>query len=141
VRARVVNIREHLPADYSVSQFRKGFKSFLLDYFQISEIRSLSPADKSEIEKLADEKYKQWEWNFGYSPAYTFQNEEDGISVKISVKNGVINNIEIEGELGNNNLIKEYLLRTAHQPEQIAKALESTVSKKEKDLLLRLFGF
>jgi len=141
VRARVGNIREHLPADYSVSQFRKGFKSFLLDYFQISEIHSLSPTDKSEIEKLADEKYKQWEWNYGYSPAYTFQNEVDGISVKLSVKNGIIKGVEIEGELENLSSLKEKLNGTPHNPNRIKNVLTSVASKKESDFLIKLLGF
>jgi lipoate-protein ligase A len=139
VRARVGNVREHLPVDYSVSQFRNGFKSFLLDYFQISEIRSLSPADKSEIEKLADEKYKQWEWNYGYSPAYTFQNEVDGISVKLSVKNGIIKGIEIDGKLENKTLLEDKLTGAAHHPKRIVEAVTSVPSK--KDLIVRLLGF
>jgi len=130
-----------LPADYSISQFRNEFKSFLQDYFQISKIRSLTPTDKSEIEKLSNEKYKQWEWNYGYSPAYTFQNEVDGVSVKISVKNGIINNIEIEGELENMRVIQEKLNGTSHNLKEIKEVLTPVVQKKEKDLLIKLLGF
>ena len=141
VRARVGNIREHLPSDHSVSQFRNRFKNFLLNYFQISVIRSLSPADKSEIENLADKKYKQWEWNYGYSPAYTFQNEVDGVSLKLSVKNGIINGIEIDGKLEIKTLLKDKLTGAAHHPKRIIEALVSVPSKKERDLLIKLLGY
>jgi lipoate---protein ligase len=35
----------------------------------------LTENDIQTIEKLADEKFKTWEWNFGYSPKYSFKNE------------------------------------------------------------------
>ena len=141
VRATVGNIAEHLPIDYSFSQFRNEFKIFLFDYFNISEIRSFSPSDHFEIQKLADEKYKKWEWNYGYSPAYTFQNKVDNISVKLSVKNGIINGVEIVSELENKSLLKEKLMGTAHRPEQIAEVLVTIYSSEDKILLLKLLGF
>ncbi len=141
IRATVGNIAEHLPAEYSISQFRDAFKNFLLGYFYISKIRSFSPADISEIEKLADEKYKQWEWNYGYSPAYNFQNEVDGISVKLSVKNGIINGVEIDGELENKSLFEKKLMGAAHHRKAIAKVLVAVYPKGDKILLLKLFGF
>jgi lipoate---protein ligase len=35
----------------------------------------LNENDILAIEKLSTEKFKTWEWNFGYSPKYTFRNE------------------------------------------------------------------
>ncbi len=140
IRATVGNIAEHLSDEYTISQFRSAFKNFLLDYFSITEIRSFSPSDHSGIHKLIDEKYKGWEWNYGYSPAYTFQNEVDGISVKLSVKNGIINGVEIDGELENKSLLKEKLVGTAHHPKMIVEVLKSVYPKRNSGLLLKLLA-
>ena len=141
IRATVGNIAEHLPADYSISQFRNAFKNFLFGYLQISKIRSFSPAAISEIEKLADKKYKQWEWNFGYSPAYTFQNEVDNISVKLFVKNGIINEIEIEGEIESKELLTERLKGTAHRLQKTIEVLAFVYPDRDNSVLLKLFGY
>ncbi|MCF6170954.1 MAG: lipoate--protein ligase [Bacteroidales bacterium] len=141
VRATVGNIAEHLPADYSIEQFKNSFKRFLLAYFHISEIRPLSPADKAAINKLADEKYKQWKWNYGYSPAYTFQNEVDGLSLKLAVKNGIIIEVEIDGELGGKMLLQEKLVGLAHHPKEITDLIEAVYSNGDNSLAIKLFGF
>ena len=58
--------------------------------------------DIQSIEKLSTEKFTTWEWNFGYSPKYSFKNvvEIEGKYLKIDmlVERGLIIEVEISGE-------------------------------------------
>ena len=67
----------------------------MFKYYNVSDIYYFSNEDNSLISALADEKYRSWEWNFGYSPAFRFSNSVDGSSVTARIKNGCIEQLEI----------------------------------------------
>lgn len=73
-RSEVTNILPFLKKKWSLNDFI----SFLLNV-QLenpgSSLYELNEKDNRGIQKLVDEKFKTWEWNFGYSPKYTFKNE------------------------------------------------------------------
>jgi lipoate-protein ligase A len=58
--------------------------------------------DLSNINKLKEEKYSTWEWNFGNSPKYNFTNEKKfafgSIECNMEVHHGIIKNIRIYGD-------------------------------------------
>jgi len=83
----------------------------------------LSLDESAEINKLADSKYRTWEWNYGYGPAYQFKNKFDingnPITVHLSVKDGIIQECIIEGP----DMIAEYAKKFAgsrHMPEDLS---------------------
>ena len=47
-----------------------------------------------EIKKLADEKYRNFEWNFGKSPEFVQKISENGEMYEVAVKNGIIKAFE-----------------------------------------------
>ena len=55
------------------------------------------------ISALRDEKFSTWEWNFGYTPKYTFyktfSREQKETSITLEVVKGVIEKVSIEGTL------------------------------------------
>jgi len=63
-------------------------------YFQ-----NLKTSEIIEINKLKDSKYTKWEWNFGYSPDFSFDTtiSYKGIDcpVNVSVKAGIIVGLHI----------------------------------------------
>lgn len=101
VRSRVTNIRQHLKDDMDVVDF----KSFLLKVFSSngSLIKyDLSDEDKKEIEKLATEKYRTWEWNHGPSPKSNIEKEAyfsgGYVKVMMDVENGMIKDLKFYGD-------------------------------------------
>lgn len=101
VRAKVANIndllREKIPVDVFVGMFRDFiFKNYKYAYFD-----DLNLKEKEAIRKLAEEKYKTYQWNFGYSPEYTYQAEwamQGGKwAISLCVKEGIIIKSELEG--------------------------------------------
>jgi len=99
-RSPVANISQFLKTPMTTGEFVQ----FLLDVQLENRENSfyfLNENDIQTIEKLSAEKFKTWDWNFGYSPKYTFRNEMevDGkkLSVKLVVEKGVIVEAEILG--------------------------------------------
>lgn len=100
-RSPVANISQFLQTPMTTGEFIQ----FLLDVQlenPANKLYSFTENDSSAMEKLATEKFRTWEWNFGYSPKYTFRNEVeiDGkkLSIRLLVEKGVIVEAEIGGE-------------------------------------------
>ena len=99
IQASVTNITNHLKESISLIRFKKKMTDFFLEYFGIDTRQSLIDEIIKNIQKLADEKYYNWSWNYGYSPKYHFTNEvksEHGlIHVDLEVKDGLITEIQL----------------------------------------------
>jgi lipoate-protein ligase A len=72
VRSRVTNISEHLPQPMSVLEFRDYLMGHVVATTPGATAYTFSLADVAAIERLRDEKYATWEWNYGHSPRYNF---------------------------------------------------------------------
>ena len=100
VRSRVGNIREHLPEDMTLDRFWQC----ILDELTVDGIvlEQLTESELAEIRKLADEKYRNWEWNYGRSPDCTYQNRRrfpgGTLEVRLSLHAGRIDEIIFYGD-------------------------------------------
>src|SRR5690606_27677974 len=88
--------------------------------------------DIETIEKLADEKYRKWDWNFGYSPKYTFQKssktDAGQIDVYILVDKGIIQEFKFYGDFFNvkdKEEIEQVLIGKRHNPDDINEVLNN----------------
>lgn len=70
VRSRVTNLREYLPEFSDIQAFGKQLEVILSDNDKDTEYK-LSEEDLNNIRQLRDEKFAQWEWNYGKSPKAT----------------------------------------------------------------------
>ncbi|MBJ8325382.1 lipoate--protein ligase [Streptococcus pacificus] len=107
VKSRVGTIREHLAKEYqnvTVDQFKDLVVCQLLGIDNIDQAKryELSDEDWQGIEALADEKYKNWEWNYGNSPQYSYH--RDGrfsagtIDIHLNIEKGRISDSRIYGD-------------------------------------------
>lgn len=100
-RSPVANISQFLKKLMTTAEFIQFLLSVQLEN-PANKMYSFSETDISATEKLAVEKFSKWEWNFGYSPKYTFKNEVeiDGktLSIRLEVEKGVIVEAEIGGD-------------------------------------------
>ncbi|MFW5773156.1 MAG: lipoate--protein ligase family protein, partial [Tangfeifania sp.] len=101
-RSIVTNIQPFLKNKITTEKFRR----FLLDVQLENEENSiceLNEKDNRAIQKLADEKFKTWAWNFGYSPKYSFQDEttwgEKTLKVSLDAEKGWIAEATVSGDL------------------------------------------
>src|SRR5690606_29376001 len=72
VRARVANIQEFLPEPLSVEAFRQHLLRHIFKGAK-PPTYELTPKDWEAIQRIARERYDNWEWNFGRSPAFNTQ--------------------------------------------------------------------
>lgn len=101
VRSRVTNIRPYLKADMSLS----AFKDYLLGAFlkkEGMEEHLLGPAEERAVCRLADEKYRTYDWNYGYSPKCGLTRSgyfEGGfVEVRLDVEEGKIADLKVFGD-------------------------------------------
>jgi len=130
IRKRVSNISDHLPEPITLEQFTNLIIEHINTAYPKSKIYQFSAADHQEIEKLVEEKYHTWEWNFGKSPDYNFkQAGRTGggtIEINLDVHEGVIHQAKIYGDFFSTKDIShiEKLLQDAHhEPKAIKERL------------------
>jgi len=91
----------------------------------------LTEEDIREVTQLAGEKYRTWEWNYGYSPKYSFHNEKrfDGgcLEAYVDVKDGIIQNVKFYGDFfarSDVGVVESALVGKKHKREEALKVLE-----------------
>lgn len=103
VKSRVTNIRPHLKEDVDMLAFKDLLLKniFALEGLEPREYK-LSEDQKEEINKLYEEKYNTWDWNYGESPQFDYKNYKrfpfGSIDVRLQIKNGVIDDVKIYGD-------------------------------------------
>lgn len=94
VRSKVCNISDYMENAPDASVFFEQLTQRMAALQHNADFYRFTEADKQEIQRLAEEKYKQWDWNFGYSPKYTFSKFFEGpdceADIELSVEKGCI---------------------------------------------------
>ena len=103
VRSRVANLKEYLPQFPTIQAFQEALQGLLAG--DDEEIR-LTDGQLAQIEADAATKFRTWEWNFGHSPAASFQVRHKfscgTVEAAFSLKNGCIDGLRFSGDfLGN----------------------------------------
>ena len=130
VRSRVGNIRQFLTQDMDLSCFWQYLKTNLTGNGAV--LPSLSETDLSEIQKLKQEKYDTWDWNYGKSPKFEIQNKQRWsgglLDIRMTVSAGRISDLRIYGDflaLECITPLEEALIGCAFQKEALTQALET----------------
>ncbi len=100
VRSRIGNIREALPRDMTLEDFRAR----LLEQLSADGLarRRLGADELAAIARTADSKYRSWDWTYGRSPKYDYENSDrfpgGTLWVKISASGGLITDAAFQGD-------------------------------------------
>lgn len=102
-RSRVTNILPHMENKMTIKEFQNYLLKFILGTDDIeSKTYHLTEEDYKNIEKLMQDKYSTWEWNFGENPDFAIQKEKrfagGKVSFNMDVSEGYIKNIKIFGD-------------------------------------------
>jgi lipoate---protein ligase len=103
VRSRVTNIAPLLSANLSLTQFIDRLTAHLAIAHAGAYAGTLQAAEIQVIEAIMSEKFMQEKWIFGYSPAYSFQQEIDCaagvLAIRMTCRNGIIQeaNLQVNG--------------------------------------------
>ncbi len=131
VRSRVTNISEYLKTNLSLNEFTNMIMEHIKNKYSDSELYELNEYDKTEIQKLAEQKYSTWEWNFGYQAKYNFnklvKTESGGsIEINLNVNDGYISECKIYGDYFNTLDTEEFekmLISKKHEESAINEVL------------------
>lgn len=131
VKSRVTNISSHLDKKMTVLEFKDYLMNFINKRDENSHFYELNDKDVESINKLVEEKYSTWEWNFGYSPKYSLYNEVKypggNLEFSLDVHDGLIKDIKFFGDFfGKEDIsfIENKLRNVKHNEYSIKSALE-----------------
>ncbi|MDM5310461.1 lipoate--protein ligase [Peribacillus frigoritolerans] len=131
IRSRVGNIADFLKEPMSVEEFR----SFLLqnifkDTGKVTEY-VLTETDWEKIHEISEDRYQNWEWNYGKSPKFNLQNSHrfpvGSVDIRLEVNRGIIENCKIYGDffgVGEVVDIERKLTGTRYEKEAISRVLD-----------------
>ncbi len=132
VRSRVTNIYPYLDDKVTLDRFKELLLTYMFEGQSLEEY-ILSVKDLEEIQKLSDEKYATWDWNYGKSPKYNVKKEKKFETGKLfaymDIEKGRIKSIQFNGDFfGNGDIAElEKILSGAElRIETIQKILEKT---------------
>lgn len=131
IRSRVANISEFLAEPLTIEQFkRKLLESIFGGGADVPEYR-LTEADWEAVSKLADERYRSWEWNYGKSPAFNMHRVKRLASagtfdIRLNVEAGKIAEAAIFGDffgVGEAAEVAERLVGVKYDADAVAEVL------------------
>ena len=132
VRARVANLSEFLPG-MDREAFRQALERGLLNQFELIEPFPVPDNWVREAERIADERYRSWEWTFGESPDFTFERTRRFacgiVTVCLDVHSGVIRRAAFRGDFFGSAPVEELadlLTGCPHRVDAIRDALAGT---------------
>lgn len=128
---RVTNISEHLPQPISLKDFTQKIMEHMLAQNKEAYLYEFTEEDLAAIEKIKLEKYATQEWNYGYSPNYSFKKAVRTagglIEMNLEVEKGMIKKVKIFGDFFNEKDIAEIenaLSNIQHNDNAITDALQ-----------------
>ena len=130
VKSRVTNISEHLDNNMDILEFKNILMNYISDISLENNFYTINKKDKEEIEKLVENKYSTWEWNYGNSPKYSLLNElkypGGNIEFNLEVEKGIITKIKFFGDFfGKNDIstLEILICGTKHEENSLREVL------------------
>ncbi|MCK4700955.1 MAG: hypothetical protein KAT38_11485, partial [Bacteroidales bacterium] len=130
IRSQVTNISSHLKKNISISEFMELMQSFMFNYFPGTVFYHFTNEDIKKINRLVEEKYSGWEWNYGCSPRYMMKKVitagKHKITVEFTVAKGIIKNFQMDdsGRFGNApGKIEAAIIGLPHEETRLVKKL------------------
>lgn len=132
IRSQVMNIKDYLP-DGQFEDIHAFWQALLAAFSEEEPITTFEPTQEmlAEVEKLQQEKYQSWDWNFGHAPAFEYKNSRrfpnGKLEIRANIKKGLIEDCKISGDfMGMADLdpLEEALKGVRYDPEDVRKELE-----------------
>ena len=112
VRSRVTNLKDYLPEYRTIEEFKAALHEKLCGP---DGEAALPQGAIEEINSLADNKFRTWEWNIGKSPSSAFHTSGKfscgTVEVSFDIRNGLLSGIHFEGDFLGNRPAEEIAAR------------------------------
>lgn len=142
IRSRVTNIRPFLPEDKKDLTTKEFREAILLRIFGVDSVDKinqyeLTDEDWVEINKISNEYYRNWDWNYGHSPEFNLERRHrfpiGSVEVRLNVAKGVIQEAKIYGDffgLGDISDVEDTLKGVRYEKEDLSGAVDKIDLKK-----------
>ncbi|WP_313800582.1 lipoate--protein ligase [Cytobacillus sp.] len=131
IRSRVANISEFLTKKITIEEFRSLLLESIFGGKDQIEEYVLTDEDWKKIHQLSEERYQNWDWNYGKSPKFNLQHSHrfpvGGIDIRLDVDKGKVENCKIYGDffgVGDVSEIENKLIGVRYEKAELEKALE-----------------
>ncbi|NOG43930.1 MAG: lipoate--protein ligase [Calditrichaeota bacterium] len=96
VRSKVTNISEFLKKAIPVTDFRNSLADEILKAFSFEGYVEFNQIQWAEINGLAENKFNTWKWNWGRTPGFNVNIEDQKFEFKaiLEIKNGLVVQID-----------------------------------------------
>ncbi|MGM0626397.1 MAG: lipoate--protein ligase [Bacteroidota bacterium] len=125
-RARVTNLIDYLPEKISMEAFEEKLVKYITGLYPAAQEYRLREEEQIAVQKLADEKYSTWGWNYGSSPEYNFnkgiKTSAGYIEFHLDVHGGIIKKAKIFGDFFASKPVREFeqqLIGQKHQTQHL----------------------
>lgn len=132
VRSRVANISEYLSEEMDTLTFRQRLLEGIFSGSPTIPEYKLNEVDWKAIHKLFEERYSQWDWNFGHSPDFNVKKVErfpfGEVEVRIDVHKGMVQGFKIFGDFqgeGDIHDIESAVIGTRFERESLLQAMKN----------------
>lgn len=131
VRARVTNIKEHLPnQEMTVLDFKAALKKHMNDKYNMTDY-VFTEEDLAAINQIQEEKNNSWDWVYGKNPEFNIKRNRrlktGKIEANIQVDSGVISEVKFFGDFFGVMDVEDIankLIGLKYNKEEVTKALE-----------------
>jgi len=116
IRSRVTNIRPYMKNDMNIKNFWTELKNRMLMKLDMTEY-VITDHDESEIEKIKEQIYSKWDWNYGESPPFNIHKTRriEGcgkIEILLDVEKGsIIKNVAFFGDFFGSEDVNDLALK------------------------------
>jgi lipoate-protein ligase A len=137
IRSRVTNIRPYLDEAYkelSINEFKEELILHIFNVKHRNEVKEykLTEKDWEEINKIKDQYFGNWDWNYGQNPKFQLERHKrfpiGSIDFKLNVENGKIEAIRIFGDFfgkGDISDVENALKGVEYNKEDLLKAFQT----------------
>ncbi|ADH99904.1 lipoate--protein ligase [Salisediminibacterium selenitireducens] len=129
IRSRVANINEFLDQPLTVDELKQEILSFVFAEGDVETYR-LTEEDWKGVYEIADERYRNWDWNYGKNPKFDVHRSKKFdaglLDVRMNVKGNVITEVKIFGDffgVGEVTDVEKMLTGVRYTKEAIHEAL------------------
>lgn len=130
IRSRVANISDLMVEKITIEEFRSLLLQFIFEGEKEIPEYVLTEDDWEKIHQLSQERYQNWDWNYGKSPKFNLQRTHrfpvGQIDVRLEVNKGLIEHCKIYGDffgVGDVQEIETLLENIRYEKREIENAL------------------
>jgi lipoate-protein ligase A len=136
-RVPVTNIYDHLERKMEVNEFSNRLFDHVCQQLNGFEFMELSAKDRSEIQKLADEKFSRDEWIYGQSPDTQIKMDFGAKKLTIRLEKGICRDLSYTGNEEEQKVLDQFLTNQLFSLQHLEKHSANFHSDKEKAIIHR----